>query len=397
MDIQSRVAQENEKLKITKSYVSIVIKNNKLWLRGTLPVKPWLKKDSAKPYQQFISMGKHGTLTENGLKYVLQKIKIVNGQLEAGKFNWDDWIVNETRVINSSDLKILFPRYIDVKRNVYSLNTIKSRLEQVNNWIQSQQFTLVTDALKIKNILLETKTLYSVRKYLSEISRCCSWAVNEKIIESNPFIDVIKALPKPKKQELDINPFTRTERDLIIDAFEHSKKYGCYSFLVQFLFFTGARPSEALALQWKHINLNEKFIIFEQILVQSQKHIQNSLKTQRKRKFPINDQLHQIILDFKLSSHKPEQFIFTNKYNKQLIDFKYWQYNVWKNGIIKDLIDQGKLSSYKNPYQTRHTFITLCLDSGIDAKDVANWVGNSPEIIYKHYAGFNKDLKVPEL
>jgi hypothetical protein len=33
----------------------------------------------------------------------------------------------------------------------------------------------------------------------------------------------------------------------------------------------------------------------------------------------------------------------------------------------------------------------------IDAKDVAKWVGNSPEVIYRHYAGKKRDLQVPEL
>jgi integrase len=52
---------------------------------------------------------------------------------------------------------------------------------------------------------------------------------------------------------------------------------------------------------------------------------------------------------------------------------------------------------YRKPYVTRHTFITLCLDKGIDAKDIAQWVGNSPEIIYKHYAGSRHNLQVPEI
>jgi hypothetical protein len=28
---------------------------------------------------------------------------------------------------------------------------------------------------------------------------------------------------------------------------------------------------------------------------------------------------------------------------------------------------------------------------------VAKWVGNSPEVIYRHYAGKKRDLQVPEL
>jgi integrase len=51
----------------------------------------------------------------------------------------------------------------------------------------------------------------------------------------------------------------------------------------------------------------------------------------------------------------------------------------------------------RNPYQMRHSYITFCLDAGMDAKDVAKLVGNSPEMIYRHYAGAKRDLIAPDL
>lgn len=66
-------------------------------------------------------------------------------------------------------------------------------------------------------------------------------------------------------------------------------------------------------------------------------------------------------------------------------------------GVLEQLAKDGKIERYRPPYQTRHTFITLCLNAGIDAKDVARWVGNSPEVIYRHYAGNKRDLQVPEI
>jgi integrase len=39
----------------------------------------------------------------------------------------------------------------------------------------------------------------------------------------------------------------------------------------------------------------------------------------------------------------------------------------------------------------------LCLDAHIEVKDIAKWVGNSPEIIYRHYAAHLRSLAVPEL
>ncbi|MFO7145201.1 integrase, partial [Arthrospira sp. PCC 8006] len=39
----------------------------------------------------------------------------------------------------------------------------------------------------------------------------------------------------------------------------------------------------------------------------------------------------------------------------------------------------------------------LCLEAGIDAKDVATWVGNSPQVIYQNYAGRKRGLSIPKL
>jgi integrase len=51
----------------------------------------------------------------------------------------------------------------------------------------------------------------------------------------------------------------------------------------------------------------------------------------------------------------------------------------------------------RNSYQMRYSYITFRLDAGMDAKDIAKLVGNSAEIIYKHYAGAKRDLVAPDL
>ena len=63
----------------------------------------------------------------------------------------------------------------------------------------------------------------------------------------------------------DINPFSKEERDLIIQNFEGDRFYSYYTSYVQFLFFTGCRPSEAVALSWKHIT--KSVIKFRQAIV----------------------------------------------------------------------------------------------------------------------------------
>ncbi|MEH1868703.1 MAG: hypothetical protein V7K69_27415 [Nostoc sp.] len=45
-------------------------------------------------------------------------------------------------------------------------------------------------------------------------------------------------IPKSESAEYEINPFTKEERDIIIQAFEESKLYNYYAPLVKLLFFT---------------------------------------------------------------------------------------------------------------------------------------------------------------
>jgi integrase len=52
---------------------------------------------------------------------------------------------------------------------------------------------------------------------------------------------------------------------------------------------------------------------------------------------------------------------------------------------------------YRKLYFIRHAYISFCIDGGMDTKDVAKFVGNSPEIIYRHYAGAKRNLVAPDI
>ena len=51
---------------------------------------------------------------------------------------------------------------------------------------------------------------------------------------------------------------------------------------------------------------------------------------------------------------------------------------------------------YRSVYHTRHTFISSCLEAGIKVTQVAQWVANSPDTIWRHYAGIIIEVSVPE-
>ncbi|HLO85338.1 MAG TPA: tyrosine-type recombinase/integrase [Nostocaceae cyanobacterium] len=306
------------------------------------------------------------------------------------------------------DLGELWERYTEFKKPQVSQSTYAIDYRKYRNHIANLPTKNLEDAIAIRDHLVANLTPNAAKRTLTNIHACCDWALKSKLIETNPFQGMAQEIqiPKSESEDNDINPFTREERDKIIAAFEESKLYSYYTPLVKFLFFTGCRPSEAIALQWKHIG--EKFITFEQAITISSTGLalKNGLKTQSQRRFPINNQLKEILNSIKPENLDLEDLIFKSK-KGGYIDFGDFLYHAWRgyknrhgrqiDGIVTQLVKQGFVSEYRKPYQCRHTFITLCLEADIDAKDVAKWVGNSPEVIYKHYAGNKRDLQVPDL
>lgn len=249
------------------------------------------------------------------------------------------------------------------------------------------------DAVTIRDFLVQKLTPNAAKRCLTQLSACCDWAVKSRLVTENRFIGMAAAIKTPKAQasKHDINPFTASERDLIIEAFESDRYYGYYATLVRFLFITGCRPSEAIALQWKHISKDFRLITFEQAVTISTSGLalKSGLKSQEKRIFPCNTPMQNFLSSVKKDSAKPDDLLFPSPEGKY-IDFHNFRNRAWKTILTRVDIP------YRKPYQTRHTFITLALDNGLDAKDVGRLVGNSPEIIYRYYAANRRYLFVPE-
>ncbi|WP_448574065.1 tyrosine-type recombinase/integrase [Trichothermofontia sp.] len=290
-------------------------------------------------------------------------------------------------------------------RTGVSPSTVRGTYKPVERMLRSLPSNLgLHDATEARDYLLKRHSPDVVRRFIMQMNACCKWAIKSRVITANPYADLLGSVSIPKRKQNgvsdDIHPFTREERDAIIAAFEsnqfhparanHLSRHSHYAPYIKFLFFSGCRPSEAIGLQWKHVK--DDRILFQQSVVDggSSLVLKKGLKTQDYRYFPINNQLRSILDDIKPDNASPDDFVFPSPTGKH-IDIGNFRNRVWK-----PILDALGIE-YRKPYQTRHTFITLCLESGVDAKDVAKWVGNSPEIIYKHYASAKRDLSVPEL
>jgi integrase len=131
----------------------------------------------------------------------------------------------------------------------------------------------------------------------------------------SPFAGMASGIKIPKGQQGDdddIYPFSAEERDAILEAFrtdqvcsKHARvKHSYYYPFLNFLFKTGCRPSEAIALQWKHVTKNYSQIRFVQAVVESEEGrvCKAGLKTQERRDFPCNQSLTGVLE----GNHRPK-------------------------------------------------------------------------------------------
>jgi len=315
--------------------------------------------------------------------------------------------VEEVASPESLNLLETWDRYIDFKRPSVSPSYLAHQLQATRNHLEKLSGSPGMDAVAVRDWAMKNLSVDSAKRLISQLSACYAWAKNSKLTEVNPFAGMASEinLPRCKKVkagDTEIEPFTAIERDAIIEALKTNKfchpftsrnhLHSNYAAYIEFLFYTGCRPSEAIGLQWKNIDLDKRIVLFQGAVVQSPRGRirKEGLKTQSFRKFKINDQLHEILENTKPLSWGADSLVFPAPEGGFIVQDNFRK-RVWKKVL------QGLGFEYRKPYQTRHTFVTLCLDKGIDAKDIAHWVGNSPEIIYRHYAGSRHGLQVPEI
>jgi integrase len=69
---------------------------------------------------------------------------------------------------------------------------------------------------------------------------------------------------------------------------------------------------------------------------------------------------------------------------------KNWSDDV--TAVLKKTVEKfGKFVHHSTPHTFRHTFACFMLNKGRDLVKVAGWLGDTPEVVMRHYAHANKD------
>lgn len=207
-----------------------------------------LPRSVAKDSQRYISTGL-GATPEN-FRRVQIKAWQIEEDIKIGQF--DPTLerykpqVSVKEACNPPDLQQLWQKYCEYKKPQLSAITFEQDfLRRYGVFIDRLPTKALSDAIPIRDYTLAKLSAPSAKRMLVQLNACCKWALKSGLIDENPFVGMPGALRVPRYDPNRIDPFTKSERDAIIQAFSVHPLHCHYTNFVKFLFMTGCRTGEA--------------------------------------------------------------------------------------------------------------------------------------------------------
>ncbi|WP_256327106.1 tyrosine-type recombinase/integrase [Pseudomonas cichorii] len=205
-------------------------------------------------------------------------------------------------------------------------------------------------------------------------------AIVDELITRNPALSI----PGAKVPKRDVDPFTKTEADLII-AHLYKTTSGLtaiYAAYFEFCFYTGMRPGEVMALRWSEIDKRKKTVNVCRIQIRGV--IQERTKTKKPRYVLLNDRALHALEKARPLTEARSDYVFapsgTGERSELFIRSETGQKRYWLTALRKLGIRRRRM------YDTRHTYATMCLMAGMNPAFIAAQLGHSVQVLLSTYA-----------
>ncbi|MDZ8138681.1 MAG: site-specific integrase [Nostoc sp. DedQUE04] len=228
------------------------------------------------------------------------------------------------------------------------------------------------------------------RDRLGMIRACCNWGVAKGYLDANPYYGI----KPPRKVAKEIQPFNNEEIKKILEGFDSLCPH--YGPFVRFLLATGVRTSEAIGLQWKHIDFTRNEIVIKEslskdLLGNGYTRIRKETKTGNIRYLNMSEGLRGLLLSLKKPGDTPDTLVFTAP-RGGTIDADNFRERCW----LKVLEAQG--ISYRQPYTTRHTMASHAIEQHISLTGLAYLLGHTDTtMVMKTYGHMINRPDLPDI
>lgn len=264
-------------------------------------------------------------------------------------------------------------RYLAEKEELVSYSVKVQRTDVIMKFFKD----IPVDRIKRGDVKRFLKSLpcknVTKKEYLTELRGVINVAFDDEVIDRNPCVGIKLG----KIEDPEIDPFTDEEVELILNSCEDPvlRNY------LGIAFYMGMRSGEIIGL------------MHSDVLAQTV-HIRRSISKGRIGPPKTKESKREIPM---LNAARP-YFEDQMKRSKSLYLFHRGLEHLYDIGSFRDhwvrLLKKAGIP-HRKIYNTRHTFITALLNSGKSpVLDIAKFVGNSPKIIFKNYAGWVKAERV---
>ena len=197
-------------------------------------------------------------------------------------------------------------------------------------------------------------------------------AFEDEVIDDLP----TKRIKNKKFQEEEPDPFTESEMAKLLEWIKENASDIMLYWYFEVAFWTGARPSEMIALLWSDVDLEKGTMSITKGRVRGI--LQNKTKTSKSRLVYLNNNA--------LSAFKNTRALNRgNEYVFVKADGQHWNHESNMRSVMRSAT-QATYIRHRTAYNTRHTYATILLMNGINPAFAANQLGHSLLMFTKIYS-----------
>ncbi|MCK6017220.1 site-specific integrase [Enterococcus faecium] len=290
-----------------------------------------------------------------------------------------DYDKNGIRKANNETFKDVYDLWLETyKTTVREVTFIKTEIK-FRKWILPKYGKLrmnevtVKKAQQIVNIWAETTDQYKVLHSTSK--RIFSYAINLGIIETNPLDNVLMPKRTTTKHKEKVKVYSKEQLITLFDYLNSKPETYRNDFdktLLRFLFYSGVRISEALALNWSDIDFQENTVTINKTLSQSKNGYKISdPKTDRSAGvLPLDERTISILKKWQINQRK--YMLTLGITDPTMIFCGIYKELITHHAIYARLITicEKAMVPFLGVHVTRHTHASMLLDAGATMVEV---------------------------
>lgn len=154
--------------------------------------------------------------------------------------------------------------------------------------------------------------------------------------------------------------------------------------LVEFLFLTGVRPSEAIEIRWRDISFSNQTIVISRTAAGSRT---NGVKNHKPRVVPLSQVLITSLHTQRRTHYNGEDSLVFPASRGGRKNLSRFTEQIFRPALVRSGLSSEVPEGSRSLYLTRKTFISIMLNTGaVPLPTLAEWTGHSIEVLSRHYS-----------